>query len=247
MAASCCSSLRIRSPALSPSRKAVTSLSLVSLMMVSGTLVPFSATTFLIPTFIRRMTSALPSTTINEPLSTSGPAGSFSGPYSIRSTPRREDATSLTTSSVLGDDSTTHLRRMSFALVSMAFRFSSRTSSTFSRVILASQGPILSTLSIAAAIIAVETLSKLDGRSEEHTSELQSRPHLVCRLLLEKKKNTTHSQLSALKAVLSLSVAHPVATEQRKMRRHAMCTRFSYHRCLSVSFVLVHEVLYSIH
>src|SRR3989442_3680278 len=27
-------------------------------------------------------------------------------------------------------------------------------------------------------------------RSEEHTSELQSRPHLVCRLLLEKKKHT---------------------------------------------------------
>src|SRR2546422_6547745 len=28
-----------------------------------------------------------------------------------------------------------------------------------------------------------------DSRSEEHTSELQSRLHLVCRLLLEKKKN----------------------------------------------------------
>src|SRR5436305_5816388 len=28
-------------------------------------------------------------------------------------------------------------------------------------------------------------------RSEEHTSELQSRPHLVCRLLLEKKNSTT--------------------------------------------------------
>src|SRR5690606_40466206 len=28
-----------------------------------------------------------------------------------------------------------------------------------------------------------------DGRSEEHTSELQSRENLVCRLLLEKKKN----------------------------------------------------------
>src|SRR2546429_6762794 len=28
-------------------------------------------------------------------------------------------------------------------------------------------------------------------RSEEHTSELQSRLHLVCRLLLEKKKTTT--------------------------------------------------------
>src|SRR5690554_7071937 len=28
-------------------------------------------------------------------------------------------------------------------------------------------------------------------RSEEHTSELQSRPHLVCRLLLEKKKHVS--------------------------------------------------------
>src|SRR3989442_4003294 len=29
-------------------------------------------------------------------------------------------------------------------------------------------------------------------RSEEHTSELQSRPHLVCRLLLEKKKKCSY-------------------------------------------------------
>src|SRR5439155_16390277 len=34
-------------------------------------------------------------------------------------------------------------------------------------------------------------------RSEEHTSELQSRGHLVCRLLLEKKKNTTMAIKSA--------------------------------------------------
>src|SRR5947209_11146745 len=40
------------------------------------------------------------------------------------------------------------------------------------------------------------------SRSEEHTSELQSRQYLVCRLLLEKKKNenkqthqTTHNQI----------------------------------------------------
>src|SRR5687768_18112538 len=32
-------------------------------------------------------------------------------------------------------------------------------------------------------------LYRPDPRSEEHTSELQSRLHLVCRLLLEKKKN----------------------------------------------------------
>src|SRR5689334_24513721 len=31
---------------------------------------------------------------------------------------------------------------------------------------------------------------KNDGRSEEHTSELQSQFHLVCRLLLEKKKDS---------------------------------------------------------
>src|SRR3989442_5084670 len=33
-------------------------------------------------------------------------------------------------------------------------------------------------------------LLRLSERSEEHTSELQSRPHLVCRLLLEKKTET---------------------------------------------------------
>src|SRR6266498_916261 len=33
------------------------------------------------------------------------------------------------------------------------------------------------------------------NRSEEHTSELQSRPHLVCRLLLEKKKKKTYVHL----------------------------------------------------
>src|SRR2546422_4882239 len=33
----------------------------------------------------------------------------------------------------------------------------------------------------------------LDARSEEHTSELQSRLHLVCRLLLEKKKKNKNT------------------------------------------------------
>src|SRR5258708_15154342 len=37
-------------------------------------------------------------------------------------------------------------------------------------------------------LVAVE----LQWRSEEHTSELQSPDHLVCRLLLEKKKNSHH-------------------------------------------------------
>src|SRR3989442_1313534 len=39
----------------------------------------------------------------------------------------------------------------------------------------------------ASAVI----VSRWGTRSEEHTSELQSRPHLVCRLLLEKKKQNS--------------------------------------------------------
>src|SRR3989442_2914083 len=48
----------------------------------------------------------------------------------------------------------------------------------------------------------------LRARSEEHTSELQSRPHLVCRLLLEKKKMlTTRIFLARTRShVMSVSV-----------------------------------------
>src|SRR3712207_8212392 len=45
-----------------------------------------------------------------------------------------------------------------------------------------------------------ETSDLFAGRSEEHTSELQSRQYLVCRLLLEKKKkhDTIHSTIAPL-------------------------------------------------
>src|SRR6266508_6080982 len=43
-------------------------------------------------------------------------------------------------------------------------------------------------------------VGKHDGRSEEHTSELQSRGHLVCRLLLEKKKKSQNRSRSSRKA-----------------------------------------------
>src|SRR3989442_2666521 len=39
-----------------------------------------------------------------------------------------------------------------------------------------------------AVLVSPEDYPAVLQRSEEHTSELQSRPHLVCRLLLEKKK-----------------------------------------------------------
>src|SRR2546429_3453928 len=44
----------------------------------------------------------------------------------------------------------------------------------------------------------------MPARSEEHTSELQSRLHLVCRLLLEKKKKTIITTLLLLAAPTSL-------------------------------------------
>src|SRR5258706_5531836 len=41
----------------------------------------------------------------------------------------------------------------------------------------------------ASGLAAMATVLELQRRSEEHTSELQSLTNLVCRLLLEKKKN----------------------------------------------------------
>src|SRR5690554_7157831 len=42
-------------------------------------------------------------------------------------------------------------------------------------------------------------------RSEEHTSELQSRPHLVCRLLLEKKKKKKKTY-NKIKQILQITI-----------------------------------------
>src|SRR2546429_3277374 len=51
---------------------------------------------------------------------------------------------------------------------------------------------VLLVVEITDVTLAIDSIPAVFGitRSEEHTSELQSRLHLVCRLLLEKKKNT---------------------------------------------------------
>src|SRR3989442_4900385 len=51
--------------------------------------------------------------------------------------------------------------------------------------------PLLAQRFLSAERHRQEALGKEGNRSEEHTSELQSRPHLVCRLLLGKKNNAT--------------------------------------------------------
>src|SRR2546429_5680718 len=48
---------------------------------------------------------------------------------------------------------------------------------------------------LRAAAVAAGARQHEPPRSEEHTSELQSRLHLVCRLLLEKKKKKHHTIL----------------------------------------------------
>src|SRR3712207_8862819 len=62
------------------------------------------------------------------------------------------------------------------------------------------------TMSLSAQLLAILVCPKCKGeleyreqegslvRSEEHTSELQSRQYLVCRLLLEKKKTKTNNE-----------------------------------------------------
>src|SRR2546422_8440100 len=50
-------------------------------------------------------------------------------------------------------------------------------------------------------LLAALELTAHGPRSEEHTSELQSRLHLVCRLLLEKKKNNKCNDLTKAKRV----------------------------------------------
>src|SRR6266498_4194645 len=58
-----------------------------------------------------------------------------------------------------------------------------------------------------SAATSLDTLDATIGtkppavRSEEHMSELQSRPHLVCRLLLEKKKKNTINSLLTKKKI----------------------------------------------
>src|SRR5260221_9434230 len=56
-------------------------------------------------------------------------------------------------------------------------------------------------------VIAIEEELKI--RSEEHTSELQSHSDLVCRLLLEKKNNSTRTTLMLITDSALYSTAHP--------------------------------------
>src|SRR2546427_3099027 len=63
-------------------------------------------------------------------------------------------------------------------------------------------------------VAAPEPPGALDRRSEEHTSELQSQSNLVCRLLLEKKKNRPPLLLTHLRHL----TAH--TGDDQSLKRH---------------------------
>src|SRR2546422_7345179 len=57
------------------------------------------------------------------------------------------------------------------------------------------RSPFFSPSVLNCGAVAIQDRRAEEWRSEEHTSELQSRLHLVCRLLLEKKKKKRTKQL----------------------------------------------------
>src|SRR5690554_7517207 len=93
---------------------------------------------------------------------------------------------------------------------------------------------------ISPTPLAPAACSAAIRRSEEHTSELQSRPHLVCRLLLEKKKKarphrwerenrrTRHRQPPTARHVSHRSVQPPTSIrESPTLLQYAQSRRYT--------------------
>src|SRR3712207_7077982 len=74
--------------------------------------------------------------------------------------------------------------------------------------------PVSLNMAVAAArgtwLVRVDAHATVPPRSEEHTSELQSRQYLVCRLLLEKKKHHRPRRLIKLQSPPPASRARPL-------------------------------------
>src|SRR5207249_7820979 len=75
---------------------------------------------------------------------------------------------------------------------------------TLFRSWLAINSPMYSSASSAETSLPARACNDVSARSEEHTSELQSRFDLVCRLLLEKKK-----KLTTMEAPISATTTQP--------------------------------------
>src|SRR5215469_16622557 len=70
--------------------------------------------------------------------------------------------------------------------------------------------------------------SSREFRSEEHTSELQSRRELVCRLLLEKKKQRTPTCSMSRNRAKNAPRVHTGGSSRRHSRRHCRSILFFF-------------------
>src|SRR5690554_7731145 len=77
---------------------------------------------------------------------------------------------------------------------------------------------ILSENRVKIASLAQNEDPTWDTRSEEHTSELQSRPHIVCRLLLEKKKKNKQNTPETKKK--KHTITHNTTNRQQLITTH---------------------------
>src|SRR2546429_6183440 len=85
------------------------------------------------------------------------------------------------------------------------------------------------------------TCSRRASRSEEHTSELQSRLHLVCRLLLEKKKNSKFAHIQT-PLTDGISLRPPIYLPKSRSC-HSLSSRTVCTSTISLSLCIVHHML----
>src|SRR5690554_6574774 len=90
---------------------------------------------------------------------------------------------------------------------------------------------------MALAQAIVEYIANKIKRSEEHTSELQSRPHLVCRLLLEKKNKTWYPQ------PLTVIIVLPITSFKARLLIEGRSPSTVLRDLLTLSIVLLCAVL----
>src|SRR2546429_3426523 len=76
--------------------------------------------------------------------------------------------------------------------------------------------------------ISAGTCRPTIARSEEHTSELQSRLHLVCRLLLEKKKTTQNHELPRKPRCRQLVLSDPDSRQPHELPIPPTCRARRY-------------------
>src|SRR6266481_4671151 len=77
----------------------------------------------------------------------------------------------------------------------------------------------------APALWSATPVSSACARSEEHTSELQSQFHLVCRLLLEKKNSRSNPKFPSVRQIL---LYRAIAPDDGRRRHPARCLSFLF-------------------